>query len=159
MVVRAVEIHQRIAEVPQKGERAGRAVHKLFARAFAQHRALDDESPILAGLRAGFFEEPVNWRRSGNLEKPLDGAGIGSAANKRAVGAFAQEQLHRAEDDGFSRARLASDGHETSGGFPKEILDKCEVADAKGCQRCGHRGTMPRSARISKRCRTFRSHF
>ena len=159
VVVGAVEINKSDAQLAQQGECAGRPVHKLLSRAFGQHGAFDNQRPVFARLRAAGFENGVNRRSLGNLEKPFHRAGVGSVANESAVGAFAEQELHRAEDDGFSRSGFACDGDKPAGRFPKEIFHQGEVADAQRCQRCGHRGTMPRSPADSKRCRNFKSHF
>ena len=154
-----VEIDKGHAEFTQQCEGARRTVHKLLSRTFGEHRAFDNQRPVLARLRAARFENGMNRRTLGYLKKPLDRAGVGAAPNESSVSAFAEEEFYRPEDDGFSRPSLACDCDKAAGRFPEEIFDQSEVADAQRCQRCGHHATMPRSLPDSKRCRNFKSHF
>ena len=66
-----------------------------------------------------------------DVEHGLDGAALLAAADERAVGAFAQDEVERADDDGFSRAGFAGDGIAAGLEFQREVGDQGEVFDAQ----------------------------
>ena len=159
VVVRAVQVDQQIPKLPQERQRARRAVDELLARSGRRDRAFDHQGTILAGFRASLLEHGMHTRVTGDLKKTLHRAGIGSRADERLLRPLAEQQFHRAEDDGFSSAGLAGNGDKARGRLPEEILYEGQIADAKRCQRCGHSSTMPPSAWNSKRCKRCKSHF
>ena len=130
VIMRPVEIDQGNSQIAQKGEGARRTVYELLSPPLGKNRALDDEGSVFAGFGSSGFENGMEWRSGIDLEEPFHRAGCGSAANEGSVCSFPEEKFHSAEDDGFSRSSFSSDGDKTCGGFPKQILDQCEVADA-----------------------------
>ena len=125
-----MQIHQQIPELPQEGERARGAVHKLLARAASGYRALDDQRPFLAGFRAAFFEYAMHAGFRRDLKKSLHRAGISTRADEGLLGALAEQKFHRAEDDGFSSTGLAGDCDKARRRLPEEVLHESEIADA-----------------------------
>jgi hypothetical protein len=130
VIMRPVEIDQGNSQIAQKGEGAGRTVYELLSTPLGKNRALDDEGSVFAGFGSSGFENGMEWRSGIDLEEAFHRAGYGSAANEGSVCSFPEEKFHSAEDDGFSRSGFSGDGDKTCGGFPKQILDQCEVADA-----------------------------
>ena len=125
-----MQIHQQIPKLPQQGERARGAVHKLLARAASGYRALDDQRPFLAGLGAAFLEHAMHTRVFGDLKKSLHRAGISTRADERLLGALAEQQFHRAEDDGFSSTGFAGDCDKARRRLPEEVFHEGKIADA-----------------------------
>ena len=64
------------------------------------------------------------------MKNCLDCARLRSSADKRLVGAFAQQQLKRADYDRFSGARFAGDGGETRRDFPFQIFNQRQILDS-----------------------------
>jgi len=74
-----------------------------------------------AGLRYGVFRITAPSSRAGgrrsalvdvqfrDVENGFDGTTVTAAADERPVGAFAEDKVKRADDDGFARAGLAGD--------------------------------------------------
>ena len=77
-------------------------------------------------------------RRIFHVEDGFHRARIRPGADEALVRALAQEQLQRAQDDGFARARLAGDGDKTGGKLPVEFFDQSQVLDAERGERCQH---------------------
>ena len=91
MLVRAVQIHEPLAECGQRGERGGSAVHKLPVRSRRREGALDDKLVFLARLQSILVEKCFERRAQfRHVEDGLDGAGVRAGADERAVGALAK---------------------------------------------------------------------
>ena len=73
-----------------------------------------------------------------DLEARLHGARVRPGANQALLGAFAQQQLQSADDDGFARPGLAGDGGKTGRKLPVEVIDQREIFDAQRGERCQH---------------------
>ena len=78
-----------------------------------------------------FFEPCVRFLRIADVENRLDGAALGACADERFVGAFAEDELERADDDAFARAGFAGHSDEAGTEQPLKFLDQCEVANTK----------------------------
>ena len=66
-----------------------------------------------------------------NIEHGLDRATFLAAADERAVGAFAEDEVERADDDGLARAGLAGDDVAAGLEFQREVGHEGEVFDAQ----------------------------
>ena len=66
-----------------------------------------------------------------SVKHRLDGAAFLAAADERAVGAFAEDEVERAEDDGFARAGFAGDDVAAGLEFQREVAHEGEVFDAQ----------------------------
>ncbi len=101
-------------------------------RAGGGEDALHDQLRLLARLDALLFELRVQRARVLDFEDRLDGAALRAGADERLVRALAEDELERADDDRFARARLAGDRGEAGPKLPGELLDEGEIADAEG---------------------------
>ena len=64
-------------------------------------------------------------------ENRFDGAAISAAADERAIGAFAEDEIERVDDDRFAGAGFAGDGVIAGGEVQGEVRDQSEVLDAE----------------------------
>ena len=131
MVVRAVDVHQPLAELAQHTKGGRRAVDELAVGAGGGKGALERELSVLARFEAIFIEEGFQRRaQAGDIEQRLDGAGIAAGADERAVGAFAENEAEGADDDGFAGAGFAGDDIAAGLKFESEIGGQRKVFDA-----------------------------
>ena len=65
---------------------------------------------IFARFKAVFIEESRKCGEFLRCEHGFDGAAIGAAADEGTIGTFAENQVERADNDGFTGAGFASDG-------------------------------------------------
>src|SRR5208282_1514181 len=120
--------------------------------------AFEDELIILARLKAVVFEEGSERRRFiirlpltpalspllrrgaremyvgekvGDIEDGLNRAAFLAAADKPTVGAFAEDEVERADDDGFARAGFTRDDVATRLEFKREVGHQGEVFNAQ----------------------------
>jgi len=108
--VRTVDIHKPFADDSKRVQRRGRAVDKLAVRARAGERAFENELIFLTRLKTilvqKLFQRRFQFR---HVKNGFDRAAFLAAADERAVGAFAEDEVERADDDGFARAGFAGD--------------------------------------------------
>ena len=138
VVVRAVQVHEQVAELLEDREGGRRTVDELPVAARRREGAFDDQVALHATFQAVFLEFGVERAAIVHVETRFHGAGVRAGADEALVGAFAQEQFQRAQDDGLARAGLAGDGDEAGGELPFEFLDQGEVFDAQRGERCQH---------------------
>jgi hypothetical protein len=69
-----------------------------------------------------------------HIKNRLDGAAFFAAADERAVGALAEDEVERADDDGFARAGFAGDDVAAGLEFEREIAHQGEIFNAQGRQ-------------------------
>src|ERR1039458_5834127 len=132
MIVRAVYVHEPFANAGKRGERGRRTVDELAVRSRAGERALEDELIIFARFKAVLFQKTFQRRaKFFHIEHGLDGAAFFAAADERAVGAFAEDEIQRAEDDGLARAGFARDDVATGLEFQREVAHEGEVFDVQ----------------------------
>ena len=132
VVVRAVHVHEPFADVSERGERGRRTVDKLAVGSGGGERAFKDKLIFLARFEAVFFEKIFQRRaKFFYIEDGLDRAAFLAAADERAVGAFAEDEVERADDDGFARAGFAGDDVAAGLKLQREVAHECEVFDAK----------------------------
>ena len=94
MIVRAVHIHKPFANGRERGERGCRTVDELAIRATRGKISFQHELMFLARFETVFFEK--SFQRCAEffgVEDGFDGTAFFAAADERAVGAFAQNQI------------------------------------------------------------------
>ena len=132
MIVGAVHVHEVLADGTEERERGGRAVDELAVGAGGGEGALEDELRAFAGIDAVFFEQGGEFGADGGeIEHGLDGATVRAAADELAVGAFAEDEVERADDDGFARTGLAADSVVAGLKLQSQVGDKREVFDSQ----------------------------
>ncbi len=160
VVVRPVDVHEPFADGRQAVQRGGRAVDELAVGAGAGEGAFQDELILFARLEAVLVQEGSQRGRSADfqtgepgvfarnapgqssalrrpgeqlchVEHRLHRAAILAAADERAVGAFAEDEVERADDDGLARAGLAGDDVAAGLEFQREVGHEGEILDAQ----------------------------
>ena len=81
------------------------------------------------GVEAAVFEDGVDFARVAEFEHGLDRAGVLAGADERFVGAFAEHEFERADDDGLAGAGFPGDADQAGAEFPDEFIDEGEIAD------------------------------
>ncbi len=110
MFVRAVDVHEPFAQGGEDGQGGGRAVDELAVGAGAGEGAFQEELVVCARFQPVFLEEGGQGGfEAGDVEDRLDRATIAAAADEGAVGALAQGQVQRPDEDGLAGAGLAGD--------------------------------------------------
>ena len=111
MVVRPVQIHEPFPDVGENIERGRRAIDELAIRARAGERAFKDELMFLARFEAILLQERFDrCPKLRHVENCFNGTRITAAANERTVGALAQHQVERPDDDRLARTGFPRDG-------------------------------------------------
>ena len=131
MIVGAVHIDEHFAERSKNRERGGRAVDELTIRAGGSEGALEDELMIFAGFETVFVEEGGEGGKLFGGEDRFNRAAIRAAADERSIGAFAEDEVERANDDRLAGAGFAGDGVVAGGEIQGEVRDEGEVLDAE----------------------------
>ena len=132
VIVRAVHVHQPLADGGERGEGRGRTIDELAVGARIGECALEDKPMVVAGLQAVFIEKA--FQRSAQLlhvEHGLDGATVAAAADEGTIGAFAEDEVERADDDGLARAGFAGNDVEARPELERQVRNEGEVFDAK----------------------------
>ena len=129
MIMRAVEIDKKFAQRFEHLDRDGRAIHELFVRAAGADASLDQQFTILTRFQTRFFEHGVDLTGVLQVKPSLDSAGVLPGADEAAVSTLTENEFESTDDDGFARAGLTRDAHETRCQLPGDILDQGEVAD------------------------------
>jgi len=132
VVVRAVDVDEPLAGARERLQRGRGAVDELAVGSRGGEHALEEELSLVARFDAVFVEE----RSQGSLELPhvnggFDRAALFAATDERAVGALAQDEIERADEDGFARAGLATDDVQARLELEREVGDEGEVLDAE----------------------------
>lgn len=135
MVMRAMHIDEPLTDGAESGERGGRTVDKLAIGAGTGKGALENELAIFDRFETVFVEK--GFERSlepGDVKYGFDGTGIAATADECAVGAFAQNEVQGADDDGFARAGFAGDGIVAWLDFQSQVGHQSKVFNAQRCQ-------------------------
>ena len=94
--------------------------------------AFEDELIFFARFQAVFFEKDVEWRAEfRDIKHGFNRTTVAAAADERAVGAFAEDEVERADDDGFARAGFAGDDVAARLEFQREVGHEGEVFNAQ----------------------------
>ena len=140
MIVRPVQIDQKLAEALQHLNRHRRAVHELLVRTAGADGAFDQQFPVLAGLQSRLIEHRVDFPRVFQVKTRLHRAGVLPVADEAAVRPLTQDQLQSAHDDRLSRSRLPGHAHQPCGQFPGHIFDESQVANFENGKHAAGRG-------------------
>jgi len=117
-----------IAEAFEQGEGDRGIVDELAVGGLADDTA-HDELGVIARLKAAVFEDGIDVARVPEFEHGLDRAGILAGADQGFVRAFAEHEFEGADDDGLAGTGFASDAYESRPEFPREFIDKGQIAD------------------------------
>lgn len=137
MIVRAVDIHEPFADDREDVERGRRAIDELAVRTVRREGAFEDKLIFFARFKAVLVEE--GFQRSTNfchVEHSLHRATVAAATDRGAVGTFAENEIERADEDGFARSGFAADDVVAGLEFQRQIGHEGKVFDA---QRGQHR--------------------
>ena len=93
--------------------------------------ALEDKLMIFARFESVFVEESGEGGEFAGGENRFHGARIRAAADEGAIGAFAEDEIQRADDDRFASACLAGDGVVARREFQGEVGHQREIFDAE----------------------------
>ena len=109
---------------------------------------LEDKLVVFAGLEAVFLEKgPDGGLKAAYVEEGLDGATVGPAADEGAVGAFAEDEVEGADEDGLAGAGFAGNDVVTGPELEGQVSHQGEILDAQGRQHVPSSG--PNVARMA----------
>src|SRR5438552_16438640 len=129
MIVRPMQINQIVTKFFEIRQCGWRAVDKIAIS--PRKRKISFQNQIaITRLNSRFLETPVPFCTIGALKNCFYRARLCSSPKKRFVSALAEQQLERADDDGFTGAGLAGNSSETGCDFPFQILNQGEIFDA-----------------------------
>ena len=132
MIVRPVHVHQPFPNPAERGERRGRTVDELAICPRTGERAFEDQLIFRARFKAVFIQKVFQGRaKFFNIKQGLNRAAFFAAANERAVGAFAQHQIERAQNDGFARTGFTRDDVATRLEFQRQVAYQSQIFDAQ----------------------------
>lgn len=132
MVVRAVQVHEPVADAFERLECGRGVVDETFAGAVGGELTADDE--LIGGVvfQAEFIERVAGGGAGIELEHGLDGAKVGAGAQDGFVSALAEQEVERAGDDGFAGAGFAGDDVEAGPELDEEVVHDGQVANPQG---------------------------
>jgi len=128
VVVRAMQVHEVIAEALEQGERDRRIVDKLAVGGLAD-QAAHDELGIIAGVQAAIGEDDIDFSRVAEFEHGLDGTRVLAGADQGFVRALAEDQLEGADNDRLAGTGLTGHADQARTEFPDEFIDQGQIAD------------------------------
>ena len=132
VIVRSVHVHKPLADGGEKGEGGGGAVDELAVGAGGGEVAFEDELGAFAGFDAVVGKEGGEFGPDDReFEDGFDGATVGAAADEGAVGAFAEDEVEGADDDGFAGTSFAGDGVVAGLELERQVGDQGEVFDSE----------------------------
>ena len=129
-----MHIHQAFPHALEHLQGRGAVVDDAAARAVRGEGAADYKLPLLARGQAHFVEDRVDIRGIGEVEHGLRHALVGASPDRRLVGAFAEQQTKRADDDGFAGAGLTGNDVQSRFELDRDILDQREVPHSERLQ-------------------------
>lgn len=137
MIVRPVDVHQPFTQRGQNTERGGGTVDELAVRAGGGKHAFEHQLLVFARFQAVIREIVFQGnRQSGDIEDRLDRTTFRAAAQEGAIRAFTQDQVERANKNGFAGTGFAGDDVAPRLEFQRQVRHQREVFDA---QRDQHR--------------------
>ena len=132
MVVRAVHVHKPFANGGEAGEGGGGTVDKLAVGSRGGEGAFEDELMVVTGFEAVVVEETFErGAEFPDIEDGLDAAAFLAAADEGTVGAFTENEVEGAENDGFAGAGFAGDDIAAGLELEREVAHEGEVFDAQ----------------------------
>jgi phosphoribosyl 1,2-cyclic phosphate phosphodiesterase len=127
-----MNVHEPFADAGEHGQRGRRTIDELAVYACIGEMTFEDELVFLARFQAIRFEKLFQrCAKIFDIKDGLDRTAFLTAADERAVGAFAQDKVQRADDDGLASAGLARDGVAAGLEFQREVAHEGEVFDAQ----------------------------
>ncbi len=135
--VGAMDVHQGVAEFLQDCGGDGGAIDEGAGAAFGED-ASQEEPPFFPGRQGELLQVLVHPRPHGGMglvsqkEASADFAGGGSAPNQRGTGTPARKETQCPQNQGFSCAGFARDGHQSRPKLQLELRDQDQVANVKG---------------------------
>ncbi len=134
-----MEIDKFVAEIFQDRQCGWRTVDEL-ARAGAGRETSFDDEIVLARFDSSFEKLRVQFLQVLSAENCLDCAQVGPGANQRFVGALAEQELQRPDDDRFARAGFSGDSNEARPELPLEFFHEREILDSQQSEDGRHWG-------------------
>ncbi len=136
----AVNVDQLLAHFAQLCERDGRAVDEGFAAACGIDRAAQQDHALVVMQFMRF--QPCSYMRV-HVELGGDVGARRAFAYDGRIGALAQRECKRVDQDGFARARFAREYGETVGQIKIQRVNDDEIADGEAAQHgSGERGVL-----------------
>lgn len=131
VVVGAMQIDEEGADAFEEGERGGGVVDEGLGAAGSLDDAPQDQLAVFAGVQACVGQDGVNGLGVREAENGFDDALGFAGADGGGVGAFAEEQIESADEDGFAGAGFAGDDVES--GFEGDgcFFDEREIFDSQ----------------------------
>jgi len=132
VLVRSVNIHQRFAERSEGIQRCRRAIDELAVGACGRKSAFEHELVVFARFETIFREK--RFQRSfepADVENRFDRATVAAGADVRAVGALAEHEVQRSDENGFAGAGFAGDNVIARLQFEGEVGDESEIFNAQ----------------------------
>lgn len=131
VVVRTVQINEPVAQCPQQPQRARRSVDKLTPGPGCRHRALQQQPPVLAGLRSPLLQKGGYTILFHILKYRLHRTGVLPGADQRFVRPLAEQQHQCPDQHAFARTGLPGDHGKTGSGLPEKILDQGKISNSE----------------------------
>src|SRR5207245_4850920 len=98
MIVRSVEVNQIVTKLLESPQSGGRSIDELAIRSGKRKAAFQNQI-VAARFDSRFLETRIPFREIIALKNCLNRAHIRSSPVQRLVGAFAEQQLERADND------------------------------------------------------------
>jgi hypothetical protein len=133
-----MHINQFLAQGGEHLEGGGGTVDELAVGPGGGEDAFEDQLMIRARFQAIFFKKAGRHAAVVvEVENGFDRATVAAGAQEGAIGPFAQEQVERADDDGFARAGFAGDDIVAGLQLQSQIGNQGQILNAQGGQHGG----------------------
>ncbi len=159
IVMLAVHLDQHRAELAQQAERDRLIVDEGAAAAIGADDAADDKRLARLALQAILREQGARRMILRKLEADIDHRLRLPVAHQPAVGAGAEREAERVEQDRLARPRLAGEHAEARAEFEIQALDQHDVANGEPGQHrpdCATAEKLRSSVRLRRRVRRSR---
>ena len=134
----AFDLHQRLADAAEEGDADGLVVDEGAAAAVGAELAAEDDVAVVG--QALLVEQRAHGMVGGDRELGADAGLPGAGAEQLQVGAAAEGQAERIQEDRFAGARLAGQHGEAGIDLEIQAVDEDDVADRQVQQ---HRRSAP----------------
>ena len=135
VLMRAVDIHQPLAQGGEDSQRRWGPVDELSVRAPAGEGALQEKLVVGARFETVFLQERLEGSAEpGDVESGLDRTTVAAAANEGAIRPLTQGEVESANEDGLAGTGLARDDVIAGLQLERQVSHEGEVFDAQGCQ-------------------------
>src|SRR5690242_10869804 len=130
-----VQIHQQPANLSQNSRGYRRSVDPGATATTHRNLALQHES-LVFDFYSTLIGELYDALEVGDVEHALDRGFVRAGADQVSARPLAEEQTQRADDDGFTGARLAREHIEAFRQRKVYLFNDCEIAYAQLCEHC-----------------------